>query len=369
MVGRYEHAYVHLPFCEVICHYCDFYTARAKGARYDEFFEALEKEARQAMPNLAPRLKALYFGGGTPSAAPAGKVAAFLELFRSRIGPETEVTLEANPVDVNEPNLALWKSSGVNRLSLGIQSLDDPTLKRLGRVHSADQALRALRLAGECLGNVSGDLIYGVPEQDVSTPARHARLLAEAGATHISAYHLSILPTHFLHPRLPDDQHAWSQIEGISQALAQAGFAHYEISNFGKPGFFSRNNGNYWRGGPYWALGPSAHGFDGEEKRWKNVSDWEEYIKRCASGLSLRDEEELLTAEQRMMEVLFTSLRTQEGLDLQAFQAKFGHDLLTRHASLWALWEKEGFGTLAKGCFIPSFSGRMLADSLVQKLL
>lgn len=369
MAGRYEHVYVHLPFCDVICHYCDFYTARTKEAQFEDFFSALANETQRALPNFAPKLKALYLGGGTPSAAPAEMVAAFLRTLRDRIGPETEVTLEANPTHIQDHNLSLWKAAGVNRVSLGIQSLDDATLKRLGRTHTTEQALRALRAASECFGNASGDLIYGVPKQDLETPARHAQMLVQAGASHISAYHLSILPTHFLHPKLPDDQHARSQIEKMAETLSGLGLEHYEISNFGKPGSFSRNNGNYWRGGPYWPLGPSAHGFDGARKRWKNVSDWEEYVRRCKLEEDPKDEVEHLTAEQRMIEVLFTSLRTQEGLDLQAFQASFGRDLLTSHSALWVIWEKDGLGKLANGFFVPTFSGRMLADSLVQKLL
>jgi oxygen-independent coproporphyrinogen-3 oxidase len=365
----YRHVYVHLPFCDVICHYCDFYTARSKEARHEEFFEALGREAEQNLARLTTPLEALYFGGGTPSVSPPELLHAFLERFRSHIGPETEITLEANPANIHPANVKAWKAAGINRVSLGVQSLDDPTLKRLGRVHSAAHALDSIRLLSSELGNVSADLIYGVPEQDKEIPASHARLLAEAGASHVSAYHLTIPTSHFLHRRLPDEAYAWEQIELVATALAEKNFRHYEVSNFGLPGKESRNNGNYWRGGPYLALGPSAHGFDGERTRWKNVANWEEYVRRLAHGENPVDETETLTDEQRKIETIFTSLRTLEGLNLASFRTRFGIDLAQRHAAFFRKLESEGLATLANDRFVLTFKGRMLADEIASKLL
>lgn len=366
--GAYQHVYVHLPFCDVICHYCDFYTARSKEARHGEFFSALRKEAALALPSFGP-LEALYMGGGTPSVSPPEELHRFLDLFRDHISPATEVTMETNPTNINAANLRAWREAGVNRLSIGIQSLDDILLKRLGRVHNAAAAESALRLAREHFSNVSGDLIYGVPGQAEGDPAEDAKKMVAAGVTHISAYHLTIPTTHFLHPKLPDGDFAWKQIEAVAKALGERGFEHYEVSNFGRPGCFSKNNGNYWRGGPYWALGPSAHGFDGKLTRWKNVADWEEYIRRLEMGESAVAETEQLSLEQRRIEALFTALRTSEGLDLARFQKDFGEDLPSRHASLFRAWEKEKLGHLANGHFVLTFAGRMLTDEIVQKLL
>lgn len=366
---NYRHVYVHLPFCDVICHYCDFYTARSKEARHEEFFAALGAEARATLPKIQGPLTALYFGGGTPSVSPPALLHEFIEIFRLHISPETEITLEANPANISPANVKAWKAAGINRVSLGVQSLDDPTLKRLGRVHSAASALEAIRLLSRELGNVSADLIYGVPEQEKEVPAAHARLLAEAGASHVSAYHLTIPASHFLHKRLPDDTYAWEQIELVAAALAEKGFRHYEVSNFGLPGKESRNNGNYWRGGPYLALGPSAHGFDGERTRWRNVADWEEYVRRLREGENPVDETETLTDEQRKIETVFTSLRTLDGLDLSGFRARFGDDLSSRHAAFLRKLEEEGLATLANDRVILSFKGRMLADEIAAKLL
>lgn len=365
----YRHIYAHLPFCDVICHYCDFYTARNKEARYDEFFAALGAEAKLNLPKLSEPLEALYFGGGTPSAAPTALLAEFIEIFRPWITPETEITLEANPNNITEANMRAWKAMGINRLSMGIQSLDDVVLKRLGRVHGAEPARQALQLAQEYIQNISGDLIYGVPGQAEEDPARDAVAMASLGLTHISAYHLTIPSNHFLYAKLPEDSFAWKQIEKVAAALAPLGFEHYEVSNFGKPGYHSKNNGNYWRGGPYLALGPSANGFDGQSTRWKNIANWEEYVTRLGRGESPIEETEQLTSEQRRIEILFTSLRTSEGLDLARFRNEFGEDLSLRHASLFAALEKDGLGALANSRFMLTFAGRMLTDEIVRKLL
>lgn len=361
--------YVHLPFCDVICHYCDFYTARSKEARHEDFFAALNSEALALLPSLATKLEAIYFGGGTPSVSPPELLHKFLDLFRAHIGQETEITLEANPTNMAPEKVAAWKAAGINRISLGVQSLDDPTLKRLGRAHSAETALSALRLARETFGNVSADLIYGVPEQPLEEPARHAEMLAEAGATHVSAYHLTIPSSHFLYKALPDDSFAWDQIELVAKGLVARGFRHYEISNFGMAGKESKNNGNYWRGGAYAALGPSAHGFDGEFTRWKNIANWEEYVRRLSSGENPREETETLTPEQRKIEVVFTSLRTEEGLDIHSYAERFEAGFNERHAAFFQKLAEEKLGTLSNGRFVLTFKGRMLADEIAGKLI
>lgn len=367
MGPSFAYIYVHLPFCEVICHYCDFYTARAKDARHEEFFQALNAEADAQIPKLAPQLKAIYFGGGTPSASPPQLIHQFLDKFHDRITPETEVTLEANPTNVTPELVRAWKAAGINRVSLGIQSLDDQILKRLGRVHTGKQALEALETCREVFDNVTGDLIYGVPGQTVDQPAEHALAMVAAGLRHVSAYHLTLEPTHFLHAKLPDGDFAWEQVKRLASALESRGFVHYEISNFGRPGYESKNNKNYWAGGAYLALGPSAHGFDGENTRWHNVADWEKYVSLAARGESVVAETENLTAEQRKIETIFTALRTSAGIDLGRFQALFGQDL--RANPFLQECEKRGLAKVTNGHFVLTFSGRMLGDEIARKLI
>jgi oxygen-independent coproporphyrinogen-3 oxidase len=369
MERPYRHVYAHFPFCDVICHYCDFYTARSQEARQEEFFSALLREVELALPFLPEKLTALYLGGGTPGLSPPPLLHKFLAAFGSRLGPETEITIEANPTLLDRETARAWAEMGINRVSLGLQSLDDGILKRLGRVHDGKTGLHALETVREFIPNVSGDLIYGVPGQQEGELAREGEAIAAAGATHLSAYHLTLAPSHFLHAKLPADTFAWNQIRLLSEALAGLGFAHYEVSNFCLPGKFSRNNCNYWQGGAYWALGPSAHGFDGKFQRWKNVADWEKYVTLLARGESPVESRETLTLEQRRIETLFTALRTSQGLCLEEFLAHFQVDLLERHASFMRKLQQDGLGTLDNGYFALTFAGRMLADEIVHRLL
>jgi oxygen-independent coproporphyrinogen-3 oxidase len=360
---------VHIPFCEVICHYCHFYTARtAEAPSQAAFFAALGKEAERALPET-DTLKAVYFGGGTPGASPPEEIAGFLERVKSRISPETEITLETNPSNVTPERARAWRQAGINRISLGVQSLDDATLKRLGRAHSAAQAREAVKACATEIPNLSCDLIYAVPEQPEGTPAQHALELHRLGARHLSLYHLTLEKEHFLHQSLPGDSFAWAQLRQVADNLQPLGFHHYEVASFGLPGAESVNNKNYWSGGPYLSFGPSAHGFDGNRERWSHVSDWREYIRRAEAGESTRAWTENLTAEQRRIEVILTSLRTAEGLDLDAFARDFGEDPRTTRSSSLARWAEDGLATLANGRLVLTFEGKMLADEIARVLL
>lgn len=368
-MSRYRHIYVHIPFCEVICHYCHFYTARTQETDQKDFFAALSREAERARGDLAPQLSALYFGGGTPGASPPEEIARFLESLRPRITPDTEITLEANPSRVTPERVRAWREAGINRISLGVQSLDDGTLKRLGRAHSAREARTALETCAREIPNVSADLLYAVPEQPEEIPAAHAEELLSLGAQHLSLYHLTLEKEHFLHAQLPNDAFAWNQLRRVADQLEARGLHHYEVASFAVRGKESRNNRNYWSGGPYFALGPSAHGFDGERERWSHVSDWREYVRRSATGESTRSWTERLTDEQRRIEVLFTTLRTSQGLDLAAFEQEFGEKLREKNATLFERWQKEGLARLDENRLVLTFAGRMLADEILRALL
>jgi oxygen-independent coproporphyrinogen-3 oxidase len=368
-MAEFRHIYVHVPFCDVICHYCHFYTARTAETDQREFFRALGKELRRARGGLSSGLEAIYFGGGTPGASPPDELAKFLELLKTHRTEKTEITIETNPSNVTRERARLWREAGINRVSLGVQSLDDATLRRLGRVHSADEARRAVdAIAGE-IDNVTCDLIYAVPEQDEALPAAHALELHRLGAKHLSFYHLTLEKGHFLHSKLPPDDFAWRQLRRVADALEPIGFDHYEIASFALPGRESRNNKNYWFGGPYFALGPSAHGFDGDRTRWTHVSDWREYVRRAEVGECTRAWTETLTDEQRRIEVVFTSLRTREGLDLKAFRKSFGESLAETRAELLGRWREEGLARLDGGRLVLTFEGRMLVDELTKALL
>lgn len=368
-MNGYEYVYIHLPFCDVICHYCDFYTARAKDARHEELFSALTKEFFQQEKNLAPKLKAIYFGGGTPGVSPPPLLRKFLDLFQSRITPQTEVTLEVNPNNISEETVSAWREMGISRVSMGVQSLRADLLKRLGRVHTGDDALNGLKLCVAKIPNITADLIYAVPGQDLRTPAEDAEKLLDLGLKHISAYNLTLEKEHFLFPKILPGDDAFQQIEALSKKAASYGLRHYEISNMGLPGFESVNNCNYWKGGAYMALGPSAHGFDGVNKRWQNIADWEKYVRLLVDGKSPIDSEEILSKEQLMIERIFTSLRMEKGIPLEEFQKRFGMDLLVKNAAFIAELEKQGLGEVRDGFLKLSFRGRMLGDEIARKLL
>lgn len=369
MSKSFRHIYVHVPFCEVICHYCHFYTARSKEARQPEFFAALETHAAGDFAKMDDKLEAIYFGGGTPAASPPELISSFLASLKNQISPSTEITLEANPANVTKENALRWRDAGINRVSMGVQSLNDNLLKKLGRVHSADDARRALETCLQEIENVSCDLMYGVPGQPEEEPGEQALELVNRGAQHLSAYHLTLEKEHFLHSQLPSGELAWKQIRGIADRVIPLGLGHYEIASFAAPAQESRNNKNYWSGGPYLAYGPSAHGFDGDSNRWSNVSDWTEYVRRIEAGEAPEAWTEKLTAEQRRIEVIFTSIRTSKGLDLEAFQRQFGIDLVSQKGALFERWLKEGLGTVTNGHFVLSFSGRMLADEIAKNLI
>lgn len=364
-----RHIYVHVPFCEVICHYCHFYTARAKEAPYPDFFLALEQELAREEGKLAGTLEAIYFGGGTPGASPPALLAKLLARLAPRISSSTEITLEANPGSITPALVREWKQAGINRISLGVQSLDDVLLKKLGRTHSARDALAATSACLAEISNVSCDLMYAVPGQSEAAPGEQAEALAALGVPHISAYHLTLEENHFLYSQLPPDDFAWKQIAGIRNRLTPRGFHHYEVASFARGSAESKNNKNYWAGGPYVALGPSAHGFDGESTRWRNISDWREYISRVNAGASPVSATENLSKEQRRLEVIFTSLRTSEGLDLTAFAQSFGQRLEQSHGAWLERWQKEGLAHLANGRLVLTFEGRMLIDEIAKVLI
>ncbi len=368
-MSNYSYVYAHFPFCDVICHYCDFYTARTKESDQAAFLAAITKEARTFLDREKPKLQALYLGGGTPSVSPVKELGQFISGFQNHLASDAEVTLEANPNTIEDERLIAWTEIGINRLSLGVQSLEDSTLKRLGRTHSAAEAIQCIKKIACLFPNTSADLIYAVPGTSQDSLIEDAKKLVDLGIPHLSAYHLTLEPKHFLFSQLPNDEFASEQVERLSEFLRTQGYEHYEMSNFGKPGFRSKNNSNYWRGGAYFALGPSAHGFDGIQERWKNVPDWKAYINRINLEQSAVESRESLSAEQRQIERLFTSLRTLEGLDLTRWENDFGYSLLDRQPTAIERFVKDGLATLSNGHFVLTLKGRMLADEIVKKLI
>ncbi|HUP56851.1 MAG TPA: radical SAM family heme chaperone HemW, partial [Bdellovibrionota bacterium] len=297
--------YVHFPFCEAKCHYCDFYSLgreRTKASDPEVFAEALAREAALQAPKLDAELDTVFFGGGTPSMTPAHVMARALEpiLTPGRITPRTEWTMEANPSSIELGSMREYRALGVNRVSMGVQALENDFLKRLGRVHDGKAALSALEAVFAAgFDNVSVDLLCGVPGQAVEDLDRAMRTLSSFPITHLSCYLLTLPPHHRMYKELPGEDEQLRHLLFIDRFMSEAGFEHYEISNFSRPGKRAAHNLVYWKGGSYLGLGPSAHSFDAATgTRWKNVSSLHRYAALLGEGRLPTEHSEWLTPEQ-----------------------------------------------------------------------
>lgn len=322
--------YIHIPFCERVCIYCDFYVTTARKFM-DDYTRALEKEITlYARRNPDAKLRTIYFGGGTPSFLPAEKLDRIMRLIRSsfEVSSRAEVTLEANPNNLSYDKLNAFHTIGINRLSIGVQSFVEEELKFLTRNHNAFQACESIdnaRKAG--FDNISIDLIFGLPNQDLKTWEHNIAEALSFQPEHISVYNLTVEERTFLNKLVqlkkisfPDEENELHMFLKTIQMLTQAGYEHYEISNYAKPGSRSQHNSSYWTGHSYIGLGPSAHSFDGE-RRWWNVRDIKKYCDVLEKNHTLPvDVTEELNIQQKCTEYIFLNLRKKEGLDIQKFE-------------------------------------------------
>jgi oxygen-independent coproporphyrinogen-3 oxidase len=323
-----RHIYVHVPFCARRCVYCDFAIAVRRSIPSERFAGAIERELRTRRAGGAwdeAPVETVYFGGGTPSLLAPQALADVLAQLKAGGGASfvgREVTLEANPDDVTEPVAATWVEAGVNRVSLGVQSFDQRILEWMHRTHSADatgRAVRILRAAG--VANLSLDLIFGLPTHLHGDFARDVDRALELEPNHLSVYGLTVEPGTPLgrwvaRGRTRPAHEAQYEREFLlaDERLTAAGFEHYEVSNYARPGYRAGHNAAYWQGAAYTGLGPSAHSHTGHERSW-NVRDWAQYEKTLLRGCDPTEGRELLTVEQQRLERLYLGLRTADGVD------------------------------------------------------
>lgn len=310
--------YVHVPFCRTLCPYCDFTIALTDAAQHQPLADSLLEEARRRAPGLVP--ETLYFGGGTPTELPA-EILANLVRVLSAGGLGVEITVEANPESVTGEMAGALARAGVGRVSLGVQSVDTKMLATLGRGHTAArarEAFKALRVAGIPALNV--DLMFGLPGQGLGAWKATVEEILSWEPDHLSAYALELSPAVPMARQLASgartalpDESAEEQYQWLIDRARGAGFEHYEISNYSRPGRRSRHNEGYWSGRPYVGLGPGAHSYDGRGRRW-NVRRYREYIRRIQAGEDAAQGSESLDLGQRMLEHVFLSLRTAEGM-------------------------------------------------------
>lgn len=307
--------YIHIPFCRAKCAYCDFYSGPLRTFNPEAYTRALAREL-EARAAQSQRFSTVYIGGGTPSSVPPELLTPFLEL------ADGEATVEVNPEDVTDHYARRLRAAGANRVSMGVQSLDDEELRAIGRRHDRQRAISAFHsLRGAGFDNISLDLIYGLPGQDTDSWRRSLNGVLDLAPEHLSAYILSYEPGTLLHTRRAtgritetDDETIAAMYGELCSATRAAGFSHYEISNFALPGRRSRHNSSYWDLTPYLGLGPGAHSFDGT-LRSHNPADLRAYLANPA-GVNVIESE---NADERHNDMLLTALRTARGIHPSVF--------------------------------------------------
>ena len=318
--------YVHIPFCKSKCAYCNFFSVVSEKQRID-FLEALKREAVMRNDYLGgEEVRTIYFGGGTPSILRASEISEILDCLKMNYKiAASEITLEANPDTVSKESLCEYKSIGINRLSIGIQSFFDDDLQYLSRKHDSKHALQVLDWAKEVgFQEVTLDLIYGIPTLTDEKWRKNLEIFFSTGFNHLSAYALTVEEKTALGQRInkgvaaPVNEDATiRQYEILCDMTENQGFEHYEISNFARPGHYSKHNTIYWKGEKYLGLGPSAHSFDGVSRQWNVAS-----VKDYCDNYSFEREE--LTIDDRYNEYVMTSLRTSWGCDVDYIRQNFG---------------------------------------------
>ena len=366
--------YIHIPFCKQACHYCNFHFVTSLHYK-NELIAALLKEiVLQENFLLNETVETIYFGGGTPSLCTKEEINNIISCIRSTftIAANAELTLEANPDDISEEKLIDWKESGINRLSIGVQSFFEEDLKWMNRAHTASQAVDCLQLAVRYFGNITIDLIYGTPQLTDEKWKHNVETAVGLNIAHLSCYALTVEPKTPLDKMIsqhksenvdPDKQSA--QFLLLMDWLKKAGYEHYEISNYAKPGWRSRHNSSYWQGKKYLGIGPSAHSFNEKERQW-NIANNNIYIESINKGVVPFEKEEL-TATQQLNEYIMTALRTMEGVKLQVVSQKSGagkETLLNKSKK----YINSGLMTLENDSLILTKEGKLLADGIAGDL-
>jgi len=369
--------YIHIPYCKSICHYCDFYSIKDPGS-HEDFINALLKEAVRRKDYLSGEtVSTIYFGGGTPSVLNIRELERIIVMLYDnyRIENDCEITIELNPDDINYNYLVGLKKTGFNRLSYGIQSWNDNILKMLNRRHNSSQSEIAIRDSFKAgFINISVDLIYGIPGYSSEEWSRNLDLTTGYDIKHISAYHLTIEPgTEFGKRKKKgllmeiDEEESNDQFNILVEKTEKAGFIQYEISNFGKEGWFSRHNSNYWRQVSYLGLGPSAHSFNQISRQW-NVSDVNKYINSIRKNKIFYYKEQL-DIRKRFNEYIMTSLRTIWGIDTEFVEQNFGKEGYDYIINISGKFIDYGLMQLQGHKLILTNPGKMISDNIISEFM
>lgn len=370
--------YIHIPFCARKCVYCDFYSVGARLADWPRLVSALLDEARIRVPELTgagAKCDTLYIGGGTPSLLPPGEFGRLAAGVLSLTGPVSEFTVEVNPDDVTGELADAWRGAGVDRVSMGVQSLVDDELRAIGRRHDSRRAREAYDTLRRRFGNVSLDLMFGLPGQTRRSLRESVAGVIDMRSEHVSVYSLMYEERTAL-TRMRDsgridetpEEESAAMFADISEMLDAAGYEQYEISNYSLPGFRSRHNSAYWSGEPYVGLGPAAHSYDGLRTRRANAPDVRAYISRWLDGGGDAVAVETLTDDELREEMIMTRLRTRGGIPLEEFRRRFGAVAFRSLLSASRRWVAGGLMEERDGTLALSRRGVMVSDEIIVSL-
>lgn len=369
------HLYIHIPFCKKKCSYCNFHFSTSLKQK-DEMILAILKEIRLRKKEIKNPLNTIYFGGGTPSILSEKELNLIFDeiykLFKTSDNPE--ITLEANPDDLDKEYLSILKKSPVNRLSIGVQSFFDSDLELMRRIHNGKMSENAIKEAhNHGFKNITIDLIYGSPTTTHKMWEENLQKTIELNIPHISSYALTVEPKTILQHQIVhqktkniDEDKQQLQFNFMVDFLTKNGFKHYEISNFGKPEYISRHNSSYWLGKTYLGIGPSAHSFDGKNRSW-NINNNTKYLKAIKEN-QLPLEIEYLTEKDRINELSMLGIRTEYGINLEKINSEFSEKLVTAWMKLLEKQLHENKLYLENNRVFLSPNYRFFADGIASEL-
>lgn len=370
--------YIHIPFCKQACHYCDFHFSTSMKKK-DDMVLALAKEIGMRKPFISVQddniIETIYFGGGTPSVLSNEEINFLIsEVYKNyKVVENPEITLEANPDDLSAERILELSKSPINRLSIGIQSFYEEDLKMMNRAHNSAEAKKCLEEATKYFDNISLDLIYGIPGMSNEMWRQNIQTALDFGIPHISSYALTVEPKTALSKLIqtgkvaePQDEVASNHFMILVEMLQNNGFIHYELSNFGKENYFSKNNSAYWLGKKYIGIGPSAHSYDGEKRGW-NIANNSLYIKAIQNN-ELPIETEILTISDRYNEYIMTGLRTIWGVSLERIEKEFGLEYLNYLQKQAQKFLNDDLLSIGNNILKPTPKGKFLTDGIASDL-
>lgn len=364
--------YIHIPFCAQACFYCDFHFSTNQALK-DKMVKMIAREIELQAEYFPKRsLDTIYFGGGTPSLLGRNELGLLIDTIHKTfvIKDSAEITLEANPDDLSKEKILQLKSSGINRLSIGIQSFYEPHLKYLNRIHSSEEAISSVRNSQDIgITNLTIDLIYGIPNPSHEVWEKDLQKAISLGVPHISSYCLTIEPSTVFGSwvkqkkmKPADDEFAAMQFEMLMDQLKSNGYEHYEISNFAKAGWHSRHNSNYWLGGKYLGVGPSAHSYNGETRQF-NISNNHQYVKIIEEG-KIPFESEVLSDIDKVNEYVMTRIRTKWGVVLKEINEHYRNTISVKAIEL----RNKGFLRIENEIIYLTRQGKLMGDYVTGEL-